>query len=115
MNKKMSSTQVLALKPRTKANWDFIEPAFRFVILMVGVLILIFAIQKELLFNIKASTTRLEGGTLLNYLLLFSAIIFVFSLVFRTYLSFWSRPTTRERPFSKPSARLPRATIRPAN
>jgi hyaluronan synthase len=92
MKKGMSSSQVLSLKPFGKASWDFVEPAFRFVILMFGVLILIFAMQKELLFNWNPSTVRMESGFLLNGLMFLSAIIFVFSLVFRTYLWFRYRP-----------------------
>jgi hyaluronan synthase len=92
MKKRMPSSQVLALKPRGKPSWDFLEPAFRFLILMVGVLILLFAIQKELLFNSTFNTVRLENGSILRYLLFFSAIIFIFSLVFRTFLWFRYRP-----------------------
>lgn len=88
MKPKMPSTRVLALKPRGKTSWDLVEPAFRFVILMVGVLILLLALQKELLFNIHTHPARLSGGSLLNILLIFSAAIFVFSLVFRTTLWF---------------------------
>lgn len=92
MKKQMSSSQVLALKPRGKPSWDFLEPAFRFLILMIGILILIFAIQKELLFNSTFNTVRLESGSILRYLLFVSAIIFIFSLLFRTYLWFRYRP-----------------------
>lgn len=92
MKKTMSSSQVLALKPRGKPSWDFLEPAFRFLILMAGILILVFALQKELLFNSSFNTVRLESGSILRYLLFISAIIFIFSLVFRTYLWFRYRP-----------------------
>lgn len=92
MKKRISSTQALVIKPKFRINWDIYEPALRFSILAAGLIILVMAMQKDLLFSWSQSYLNIRGDRVLRYLLFFSAVIFVFSLIFRTYLWFRYKP-----------------------
>ncbi len=82
-------TLVLGLPPqRKRLSWDVIEPAFKLGILIIGVCLLILALSQGTLFMSKLNSINAYENLFIRGLLLFSLVVFLSSLSFRTYLWF---------------------------
>lgn len=88
MKKEIKSQTLTLSMPARKFNWDFLEPAFKLAILISGILIILLSIKYGLLFQ--GRIREIEGfeSIFIRSLFLFSMVIFLFSLAFRTFLWF---------------------------
>lgn len=106
MKKEIKSRSLALSLPPRKFDWDFLEPAFKLAILVSGFLIIILSIKYGLLFQ--GRLREMEGieGIFLRSLFFFSMIIFLFSLIFRTYLWFKYRAYDSSRVESWPTVTI---------
>ena len=73
-------------------NWEFLEPLFRVTVMAFGIIVIWFAVKENLFFTWRAAEFSGTRGVILRYLLFISGLIFVSSLVVRTWLWFRYRP-----------------------
>jgi hyaluronan synthase len=93
MNKLSASCcDIMTVRPKTRLNWDMLEPVVKVVILMASVLILIIAIDRNILFQKNPLQLGRIENLVFSGLFLTSMLIFISSLVFRTFLWFRYRP-----------------------
>lgn len=91
--KKEIKTQALTLRmPGKRLTWDFLEPAFKLGILIFGLLIILLSIKYGFLFQGRMGELNGFDSMFIRYLFVFSMVIFLFSLSFRTFLWFKYRP-----------------------
>jgi hyaluronan synthase len=91
--KKEIKAQSLALRmPGRRLTWDFLEPAFKFGILIAGFLIILLSIKYGFLFQGRIGETNGFDSLFIRILFVLSMVIFLFSLAFRTLLWFKYRP-----------------------
>jgi len=102
------SKDAALVQQKRAVNWDFLEPLFRIGVLVFGVVVIAFALKENIFFTWKATTFTGTRGIILRYLLFFSGLIFVSSLVVRTWLWFRYRPIAFE---SIPDTELPHLTV----
>jgi len=86
------SKDTALVQQKRPVNWEFLEPLFRIAVLVFGVVVIWFAIRENIFFSWRAATLTGTRGIILRYLLFFSGLIFVSSLVVRTWLWFRYRP-----------------------
>ncbi|MCI0471260.1 MAG: glycosyltransferase family 2 protein [Candidatus Aminicenantes bacterium] len=91
MQRTVEKQGLLVLPHKNFFTWDLWEPVAKLVILVVAVVIIGLALKENLLFNIDNYMGR-DMHLFYRYLLMTSSSIFVFSMVFRTYLWFKYRP-----------------------
>jgi len=84
------------VRQKRPVNWEFLEPLFRIGVLAFGVVVLWFAIRENIFFTWRSTTFVGYRGLILRYILFFSGLIFVSSLVIRTWLWFRYRPINTE-------------------
>jgi len=88
MKKEIKSHSLVLGIPGKRLNWDFLEPAFKMGILISGFLIIVLSIKYGILFQSRMGDMDRFGGFFIRTLFLFSMVIFLFSLAFRTFLWF---------------------------
>jgi len=84
--------EAVSLRPRVFLSWDILEPVFRFGVLIFGIIIMFFAIKENIFFSWEFANMERNEHLVFRYILFISGFIFVFSLVFRTFL--WFRYNT---------------------
>jgi len=80
------------LKPRKLLTWDNLEPVAKFLIMLLAIGIVMFALKKDILFNWEFQQLLKERSPFFRYLFIFNALVFVGAIVFRSYLWFKYRP-----------------------
>ncbi len=69
-------------------NWDFWEPIAKFLVLILGVGIIMIALQKNILFNWWFQRILKSRSPFFAYLFIFNTVVFIAALIFRTILWF---------------------------
>jgi hyaluronan synthase len=83
---------VLVLKQRKFFSWDLWEPVIKFLVVALGIGVIIFAIDRNIFFSWDFSRMLKTRSPFFRYLFIFNGIIFIFALMFRTFLWFRYRP-----------------------
>ncbi len=91
MQRTAEKQRLLVIPQKNTYSWDLWEPVVKLVILIIAVIIIGVALKRNLLFNLEYHMGR-NMNLFYRYLLVSSGLIFVFSMVFRTYLWFKYRP-----------------------
>jgi len=91
MQRTAEKQRLLAIPQKNSFSWDLWEPVVKLVILIFAIIIIGVAVKRNLLFNLEYNMGR-NMSLFYRYLLMSSSLIFVFSMVFRTYLWFRYRP-----------------------
>jgi len=76
------------LKPRRLLCWDTWEPVAKFMIVLIGLMIVYLAIERNILFQWHYSQIGRVKNVFIRYMMVMSGLIFIGSLVFRTFLWF---------------------------
>jgi hyaluronan synthase len=106
MKQQITAKNYLICEPKKLINWDFLEPMFKIAIVVIGILITVFAIQNNLIFQSTISQKSGFERIFLKGMFITSMFIFLSSLIFRTILWF------RYRAFqSKQIKHWPKVTI----
>jgi hyaluronan synthase len=85
-------TGMLVLKERKFFSWDIWEPVVKFLVVGLGVGIIIFAVDRDIFFSWDFSRMLKMRSPFFSYLFIFNGIIFIFAMVFRTFLWFRYHP-----------------------
>jgi len=92
MKKKLTSHLSLIRFKNPELNWEKVEPIFKCLILLVGIVILFFSIKEGVLFSKHPFQLDTFESYILNFIFFSSVVIFISSLIFRTFLWFKYKP-----------------------
>lgn len=76
------------LKPKRLLCWDTWEPVAKFMIVLIGLVIVYLAIERNILFQWNYHQIGRVKNVFIRYMMVMSGFIFIGSLVFRTFLWF---------------------------
>ncbi|NIM12631.1 MAG: glycosyltransferase [Candidatus Aminicenantes bacterium] len=85
-------TGLLVFNKKKFFSWDTWEPFIKFFVVGLGIGIIIFAIDRQVLFNWDFGRMLKMRSPFFRYLFIINGIIFIFALAFRTFLWFRYRP-----------------------
>jgi len=91
-----SAPVVLALKKRRMFTWDLMEPLVKIMVLVLGSVIILIALDKQVLFSFKFREMLRMKSPFFLYLFIFNSLAFLFMLIFRTVLWFKYQPAPSE-------------------
>lgn len=84
--------EIIGLKYKTVLNWDIMEPIFRFAIIIFAFIFIFIAIKEDVFFTWEFAHMGKNEHIFFRYILFFSGLIFISSLIIRTIL--WFRYNT---------------------
>ena len=85
-------------------SWDKMEPLYRSAILIFGIIIILIAIKNDVFFSWEFHKMGRVESLFFRYLLFISGLIFIGSIIFRTFLWFRYRPYNIDKVKSWPKA-----------
>ena len=85
-------SNAVMLKQRKFLSWDLWEPIVKLMVLVLGLSVIIFALERGILFNWDVNRMLKLKSPFFKYLFISNSIVFVCALIFRTVLWFKYRP-----------------------
>lgn len=82
---------------RKRWSWENIEPVAKFMVLLLALGLVIWALQKDLLFNVWLQRVLKDRSPFFRYMFVVNAALFLCALVLRTILWFRYRPQDSRR------------------